>query len=680
MKTRAVDVRFDDPDGVAVASVSIQRTAESRYIACACGSAVSLYSRASKRLVNRFAVEGAAVTATSFSPHHINVLVAADNSGCVTVWDITHAKPASSSACSAAPPLARFPCPARAPATDIAFSPSAPSPFAFCVSGLDKNVRFFARDAVYRQLYTLSCSAPVTSVAIAPDASTVAAGTSTGAIVTYRLCAAADSPSLSHSLVSEIAAAHAVSAPHDGDATPRTPAVRSLHYRPALGPTLPPPLSSTSSRAAAVAAATAAEAAASGLPRAAAAASTHGSVRPALRHAVAAASSSAPPRSSVDPHTPTWTLGADGTPPRLCHAPRDSDIFSPVPAAGNAVATSTPTVRGGGNSIGRGFFDSDDDDDDSVGAASAGTGSSPSASWLEQPEGNLAARRDTLFIPARQADAAGATPKDGGHLGGESSVTSADPLFDGSECDNAGRDAALPGLTTNTFVDAEAAVTAAAAAVPDSASDGDVRTPRDVHVPPACEGELAPGSRGRVKPGSGQASRSSSDMNRRRLPPLPPRSLSDDAMAAHLRAAGPSSAVRSAKNGPRRDVGPGEGVAAPSVAHGLAPDSGTPTTAASAGRADLAAGVAGVPDERMLRRVVADEVGVATADLRSDIKNLHTELVLSLSRQEESFRRLLDDKDKKVAELEVVVKQLRLENKQLRGTGRKAKPPVPAWM
>jgi hypothetical protein len=88
-----------------------------------------------------------------------------------------------------------------------------------------------------------------------------------------------------------------------------------------------------------------------------------------------------------------------------------------------------------------------------------------------------------------------------------------------------------------------------------------------------------------------------------------------------------------------------------------------------------------------MRRVVAEEmvaaVDVLRADLRSDVLNLHRELVHSFSRQEEEIRAQLSGRDSRVAELELQVKQLKFENKRLRSEpGKKfvSASSVPSWM
>lgn len=667
LKSRTVEFEHRDEEEKPVVAVSIQRTAESRYLACACGSTVSLYSRASKRLVNRFAVDEAEFSALSFSPHKVNVLVAVDNSGCVTAWDITKLKPDASSA-NAAGVFARFPSSAMAPASDISFSPSPSSAFSFCVAGLDKSIRFFSLAPQRRELVAISCPAPVTAVSFSPDALCLAAGTATGDILTYEV--AASGHRITHKLRSFISAAHAPSS----DVPASTAAVRSLQFRPTVTPS------------------------------------------PAVRSRdPAPAPTRAPVHAASASTAPSSQSSADASHPSTTKAPpprRDSDIFSPLPMT----SRSRSVIRS--HQSPTNDLDVDDDFDDNPfrapSPAAAATASEfassetalktpvpspdhvvshmasaipPSASSRGQGTASSfsTSRRDTNIIPGRPlvednelsvsvADVVGA-------------VSGEDPFADETPEVQSSPDAPLlaPRLGQVASASFLNESFAAKEMVEDFRASPPLSSREGRPSSNSTTGGSEDGSDGR------RQSRSSSDI-RRRLPPLPPRSLSDDAMAAHLH-----TPVDSAVGGKTPSVvsgGLGRVVSAKDRC-ALAPDASVKSGADGddAGLlehhgaesdpepvAAVARFVAPPPDEDVLRKVVAEEVAVAVADLRSDVKNLHAELVLAFSKQEYTFRRLVEDKDRKVGELEDQVKQLRTENKLLRGNGRKEKAPVPSWM
>jgi hypothetical protein len=241
MKSRSIESRFKE--GASIAAVSFQRTSDSRYVACARESGISLYSRISGRLVNQFQVStppeaksgSLLVTAMAFSPILTNVLVAADNYGAVTVWDISRVKPlapgitTSDSSSLDAPVLVRFPSPENCmPASDIAFCPK-PGPFSFGVSYLDKRIAFFSIES-RKMTHVISCPSPLTSLAIALDANTIAAGSATGSIYMYRLTYLGSR--LSHKVILTIESAHKSASLHDFPTS--TAAVRSLHFQPTL--------------------------------------------------------------------------------------------------------------------------------------------------------------------------------------------------------------------------------------------------------------------------------------------------------------------------------------------------------------------------------------------------------------------------------------------------------------
>lgn len=654
MKSRSVEFSVIEASATPVVSVSIQRTAESRYLACACGATVSLYSRASKRLVNRFSVESASFTALSFSPHRVNILVAADNSGCVTVWDITKLKPDASSA-TAAGVVARFPSSSMAPASDVCFSPSPSASFAFCIAGLDKSIRFFSLSS-RREIASIPCPAPVTAVDVSPDSTFVAAGTATGDIITYQLRDIGNQ--LSHSLRTLIPSAHS---PSQGIAA-SSAAVKSLHFRPGISRTASPPLR--------------------------------------VRDVTSAPS---PPVSSTGAVSAATASQPSAPPSR-----RDSDIFSPL-AKSTRPRIEVPrqvtgeSLRNGHNENPRPFLyaqtsrsslgSSEQPPENMPSPPSATLPPSASSRVLQSPQSFGSSRRDTNFIPGRPIVGNNDMKENEDSLSASVAdvvvtVSGEDPFADEPE-ESLPKDATLgmhrprPGasgprsLLNETFAAKEIAADLCASS-PSAATRNTKGTPTSVSSASAQIGD------------SRRQSRSSSDV-RQRLPPLPPRSLSDDAMTARMNM--PSADSDSEKRSPTASCSgdPSD----KGASSGVMPlfDAQSATVDAHDVRLGLhlishhhkevgneAQFVTPPPTDHDLRKMVAEEVSVAVADLRSDVKNLHTELVVAFSRQEEMFQRLVQDKDTKLSDLESQVRRLRTENKQLRGNSRTQKAPVPSWM
>lgn len=232
----------------AVVSVSFQRSSDARYLACATAHAVSLFSRVSNRLVARFAVSSRAraasfsaardarpptaiaakITAVAFSPAHLNLLVAADESGCLNVWDVAknvapraRTEPKLNGVPEQDNTYARFTSPFRAPAAAISFAPPGGN-LGLCVGGFDKQLRFF--DPVLKKLlFSVGCGAPVSAVSFASDGQHVAVGLTNGKMQVLRI----DANTASGRVVSEVV----VDEGQGGDPT----AVRSVHFQPMDG-------------------------------------------------------------------------------------------------------------------------------------------------------------------------------------------------------------------------------------------------------------------------------------------------------------------------------------------------------------------------------------------------------------------------------------------------------------
>lgn len=238
-----------------VMAVSFQHTTDSRYIACAAGSEVMVYSRASGRLVDAFTVASgkdsstpdakngtgsplpsasrAKVTAAAFSVHAVNLLAVTDDSGCVNVWDVsrTHASRAGSAVGSQRATkigtdasYSRFTSPLRTPATDIAFTESTSS-VGMLVAGLDKQIRVYDK-MLRRFLFSIACSGPVASVAHCADDSHLAAGLTNGEIAIIKVNFYEKS--------SEVVATVPADPKSPGYAShsSRSMSVRSLHFQP----------------------------------------------------------------------------------------------------------------------------------------------------------------------------------------------------------------------------------------------------------------------------------------------------------------------------------------------------------------------------------------------------------------------------------------------------------------
>ncbi len=243
-----------------VQSVSFQHTSDSRYVACSSGSDVMVFSRASGRLVDSFTVANemvslgspsgtpddkagssalhrpssssrAKVTAVAFSSHAVNLLAVTDDSGCVNVWDVsrTHASrggaaPQRSSKIGTGATYSRFTSPLRTPATDLVFA-SSTSPVGLFVAGLDKHIRVYDK-SLRRFLFSIICSAPVTSIAHCWDDLHIAAGHTNGETSIFKVNFAAKSAEIALSLP-------AVSNQSSTDSQlPVSTSVRSLHFQP----------------------------------------------------------------------------------------------------------------------------------------------------------------------------------------------------------------------------------------------------------------------------------------------------------------------------------------------------------------------------------------------------------------------------------------------------------------
>lgn len=619
MKSRAVEMRFDEPGRKAVVGISVQQSAESRYFASGAGRSVSVYSRNSRRLVNRFGMEGA-VTVVAFSPVRFNLLVAADNSGGVTVWDISRIAPlvtGDAGPQEGAPVLGRVRG-GNAPATDVSFSGSGTAGYAFCVSGLDKTLRFFSLEGEkVRQVYTFSCPSPLTAVSVAAGlgGALVAAGTVSGSVRIYRV--KQEVGGLGCSLVADIDHAHTAPENVGEDINTLSPAVRSLKFRPIQENVLP---RSASARA--------------------------GSV-PVQK---SAGQSSEPLRSG---NTLPSSIGSAVAPPKMATRaiPRDSDIFSPPAAASSFTRVQTEVHAPMSAMESAKLFDSEEDffgSDDGIPSSEI-----PSARTMNSAESRVESARSQSYLSP--ASAGGSGRADGGRVAPRSADAQESgrrgPFHDSGQ-NNLGSSPSRGVKSVGDFLEIKRA-----------------------------------GGMDRLPPSSVNGSfRSLADANRRRLPPLRPRSCSDDAMAAHLETPPSSFASAMAKTPSPHVESTGKSVGAMSILKGTggvaAALSSTPPTAAST-RRTIGQATTNTLDDVSLKEMVKLGVESGLGSVRDDIKNLQVQIVLSLSRQEELFRDLVEAKDKRILALEKAGRDLRAENMQLRGLSRQGAPdalPVPDWM
>lgn len=239
--------------GAPVVSIAFQRTSDSRYLACATAHSVSIFSRLSNRLVFRYFVSTAdhassfitsrdsrawgsptsavKITAIAFSPQHRNLLVAADESGCVNVWDITknvaprpRTEPHLQTIEEKSATYSRFTSAMRTPATDMTFAPAG-SAVSLCVGGFDKQLRFFD-PTLKKFLFSITCAAPVSAVSFATDAQHLAMGLTSGTMAVWKI----DAEKGSGSMVTQVCVDRAGD---DGiEDKCEISAVRSVHFQP----------------------------------------------------------------------------------------------------------------------------------------------------------------------------------------------------------------------------------------------------------------------------------------------------------------------------------------------------------------------------------------------------------------------------------------------------------------
>lgn len=159
-----------------VLSLSFHPSASPRYIAVQTAHAIAIISTSNYRQLarlclpsvqsrsyNRTPIPTAKMTACAFSPLHTSLLAASDDTGCISVWDVskhfvvrskTNPDLADSSVHS------RFTPPLRAPAAALAFTPDG----ALAVGGFDKQLRFYDSDLT-KLLFAAAAPAPISALA-----------------------------------------------------------------------------------------------------------------------------------------------------------------------------------------------------------------------------------------------------------------------------------------------------------------------------------------------------------------------------------------------------------------------------------------------------------------------------------------------------------------------------------
>lgn len=674
MKTRDIETSFRDEGPVA--SVAFQRTSDSRYVACAHLSTVSLYSRASNRLVNRFEITHksetqasgtesssstlrAKFTAIGFSPKRVNLLVAADDIGSVVVWDITQSKPATTSVsfghkgdrqC-----YAYFTTTEQLPASDIVFLSNVGG-LSLGVAYLDKYLRFFDLDA--RQLvYKIPCPAPLTALAFAADASLLSCGTSDGSILSFRI-QHSDS-SYSHTLENVTTDAH--KAEKTPERAVSCAAVRSLDFQ-------PNELSKTSPRkiddgAAMISSGQLAIESQGAPPRASLLHSSSDSSTPMRTGGVPYSLKSGEPAS--DSHKgfqPSHVVTEVGIPDQLTH---EQDLFSPVPAKSrrhgefSAVSKLTDPLE------------------------ELTHEQSYSSSGLVLPltrTNNPRKGRDSDIIPSGTGtshsglDEAHHTPVSPVHESfGNPEQTPGGLTKYHSMSGIAPHNSQISEMTAQKSVDWSALEKTVAASASENESPSEPIPGRQGVF--SHEGNGAPTPVALKRPGQGKANRSSSELYKRQnsgLPPLPPRSRSEETISTKQKdACQPvslseysteielSALQTSTKMNEDEDIS--------NIA--LSAEDFDPTVAGQPSFGDES--VVGKSD---VRQMIEEQIDILRADLRSDILNLHRELVLCFERQEEEFQKLILTRDSRVTELERKVSSLRSENQRLRGLQSKGFP------
>lgn len=178
-------VLYDIPNAVQVAtfkdtspilSLSFHHAADPRHLAAQTALAITIFSPTTHRQLARLSLRPpqsrsygraphspAKLTAAAFSPRHPALLAATDDTGCVTVWDVMKhlaARPRTHTNLPDNSTHAFFTPTMRAPATALVFAPDA----TLAVAGFDKHVRFYDAD-LSRFLFAVACPAPISSLA-----------------------------------------------------------------------------------------------------------------------------------------------------------------------------------------------------------------------------------------------------------------------------------------------------------------------------------------------------------------------------------------------------------------------------------------------------------------------------------------------------------------------------------
>lgn len=159
-----------------ILSLSFHPSATPRYLAVQTAHAIAIISTSNFRQLARLAPPpmpsrsytrtpsaAAKMTACAFSPLHTSLLAVSDDTGCISVWDVSKhfvARSKTSPDLSDSSVHSRFTPPLRAPAAAIAFTSDA----ALAVGGFDKQLRFYDSDLT-RFLFSAVAPAPISALA-----------------------------------------------------------------------------------------------------------------------------------------------------------------------------------------------------------------------------------------------------------------------------------------------------------------------------------------------------------------------------------------------------------------------------------------------------------------------------------------------------------------------------------
>lgn len=159
-----------------ILSLSFHPSASPRYIAVQTAHAIAIISTSNYRQLARLCLPSvqsrsynrtpsptAKMTACAFSPLHTSLLAASDDTGCISVWDVSKhfvVRSKTNPDLTDSSVHSRFTPPLRAPAAALAFTPDG----ALAVGGFDKQLRFYDSDLT-KLLFAAAAPAPISALA-----------------------------------------------------------------------------------------------------------------------------------------------------------------------------------------------------------------------------------------------------------------------------------------------------------------------------------------------------------------------------------------------------------------------------------------------------------------------------------------------------------------------------------